>query len=328
VADHVGIYDISGTLMARPTNISRLEELVNASVQERFTVTTSSDLSAYVLVSGSAVGVQTIVEYTYEKGHVSRPQGEDYNYGFVIREYGSRQHEVTRFNAQFSGTEVIESPPKNAVLSSGGYWIPSTSGRVGPSGTVPLVRWYAETRDVFLVKNRGLRYFNHNMKRDLPLTASADTSAYTITGGVQRGLQSIVTATGSDRYGRSVGITDGRQVFPATLSADQASVFTRITGALAVVLAATESSPSWFLGFQSGSFARNTPYLPLSSMSLVTADPNSYGDVEENQRVYAETLGIQMTVPQGNDAASFLNRQDYTKTTLQRWEEAVSSGTE
>lgn len=117
-------------------------------------------------------------------------------------------------------------------------------------------------------------------------------------------------------YGRSVSITADQNSV-----SDSFAVLVFITGALAARLSASGVTDlSWFLnGNQFG-----TPYIPDSSMSLGTGSAEQV-DVSASQELLRQTVGIQTLVPNANDLNSFLSRQGYAKTTLQRWEEAIAA---
>lgn len=124
-----------------------------------------------------------------------------------------------------------------------------------------------------------------------------------------------VTFFQSPEYGRTVSITD------QTASVDTYAVLSFITGILYAQLSASGIvSPSWFL--RGNSFG--TPYIPDSSMSLGTGTAEAI-DAAASVEIYNQTLGIQKQIPAANDADAYLNRQGYTKTTAQRWEDTITA---
>jgi hypothetical protein len=105
------------------------------------------------------------------------------------------------------------------------------------------------------------------------------------------------------------------------ITADQASttfaVLSFITGALS---ASTSGGGSWFLngnGF-------GTPFIPDSSMSLGNVAPEQI-DASASQEMYNRTIGQTTQVPNANTLSDYLNRTDFSNTTLQNWEATLTT---
>lgn len=119
----------------------------------------------------------------------------------------------------------------------------------------------------------------------------------------------------SPDYGRTVSITTNTSSSP-----DSYAVLTFITGNLYTRLSHSGIfDPSWYLGGN----GFGTPYIPDSSMSLGTGTAEQV-DAAAAQQIFDEAIAIQTLVPNANDMVAFLNRQGYTKTALQRWEETIA----
>jgi hypothetical protein len=122
-------------------------------------------------------------------------------------------------------------------------------------------------------------------------------------------------------YGRTVSITSD-----SSAPADSYAVQVFITGDLYLALSASgvvdvnNPQPPWLLG--GNSFG--TPYIPDSSMSLGTGTAEQV-DAAAAQQIFDKTVGIQTTLPGANDMTSFLNRQGYTQTTLERWNTTIAT---
>jgi hypothetical protein len=133
-----------------------------------------------------------------------------------------------------------------------------------------------------------------------------------------------VQAFQPEEYGRAVSITSDQTRRFIEQGPDSYAVLTFITGALVTQLSSSgvlnPTSPTFYLG--GNQFG--TPYIPDSSMSLGTGTAEQV-DISASAELLRQTIGIQTTVPNANDLTSYLNRQGYTKTTLQRWEETIAT---
>jgi hypothetical protein len=308
MADHVGVYEISGKNMSMPTVESAPKRSINTAYGARFSVLTSSNTTAYVSGAGGLTGVSIRLDYGYAHGGVTAPTSMssytnlgavidtgsvDYNPAFVTTPVAPARYETVRFGAAFSGTEAIESGTNYAYVSGGVPYIPSMSGRlnsfVGPFGYTPAIPWTEARRNVYVASSRGLRYFWHN--------------GYGLTGS-------------RSTYGHTEGATT------SSIRSDFA-VYVRISGKLSSTLSASSIvDPSWFLNGATGSWKQGdcVAFIPLSSATLGNSNAEQI-DAAASLEVYNQTIGIKKLIDQSNDTIAFLNRQGYSKTTEERWTE-------
>ena len=113
------------------------------------------------------------------------------------------------------------------------------------------------------------------------------------------------------------------------------AVMSFITGALADNIGTV--SPSWFLNygydvFGSGTVLNSgtrpnfgTPFIPDSSMSLGNVSPDEI-DAQASADLLRQTVNQTTLIPNANTLTDFLNREGYTKTTEQLWQDAINSG--
>lgn len=126
-------------------------------------------------------------------------------------------------------------------------------------------------------------------------------------------------------YGRSVSISADVQA-----SVGSFAVVSFITGSLYETLLeqgeTDPSNPPWFLGGPTyevpGSWF-GTPYIPDKYMEMSGSAEQI--DAQAAQEILLATTQIQTLVPGANDLQSLLNRQGYSKTTLERWNEVIAS---
>lgn len=306
MADHVGIYEVVGTLAPRPTNRLAIrptpgatpnsqtsqqsaQEVINLRVVARRTVLRfQSQSSSSIFVSGAVAGIP----YTYGRGSVTQPpdfnsyvgatvitSSRDYNQSFAIGEFGPTDFEVHHYNAFFSGTEALE---------SGSPFVPSLSGKGG------LQPWSPGTRNLYYTAGK---YRTFTMDPRTYLTASNES-------GVVRG--------------RTFGISYD------TGSSIDSAIFSRLTGNLANALSESFIDTGWYGSFYGSDPALSgTPYLPISSGVLGSAFDVVAIDAAASAELYRSTVGLQTIVPSLNDSTAYLNRQGYVASTQQRWEEAI-----
>ena len=111
--------------------------------------------------------------------------------------------------------------------------------------------------------------------------------------------------------GHSFGMTSNR-------STANYAVLSVITGSLADELGTV--APNWFL---SGNGV-GTPYVPDSSMSLGNIASDEI-DAQASADLLNQTVGQSTLIPNANTLTDYLNREGYTKTTEQLWQETINS---
>lgn len=235
----------------------------------------------------------------------------------------SNRKEIIGFRPGLRGTEMS------------GTWKLLIAGAEDPSAPIDQVRgilpdahsglWIRQVRLEF-VKENGERSWEmypskeRRFKRADYVPVPEGPRLISIVSGSSEwdvGLNYVETIT-MPEYGRTISITDDPFVPHSSWA-----VHARITGLLSATLAARGEDPSeWFLKNQFG-----TPYIPDSTSSL-SFGTSSIGveidrmDVSGSKFMFDSTMGIKPSTPSANDLTSLLNRSNYAKTTLQRWEEA------
>lgn len=122
----------------------------------------------------------------------------------------------------------------------------------------------------------------------------------------------IIQRSQEQEYGRTVSITSDK-------SATSFAVMSFLSGALNDSLNAQGvSSAPWFIGGN----GFGTPYIPDSSMSLGDVAAEQI-DASASAEMYNQTIGQTTMIPNANTLYDYLNREDYSKTTEQRWSEAL-----
>lgn len=311
MADHVGIYEIGGTVVPTPTTVPMAENAyVNPDLPQtvvgftnrrtfdrrtilRFATNTSSSIAPEA--SGN-------IPYNYGRGNVSPPpsassytsgvliaSSRDQNFAFAIGEYAADLDDLSQYWGVFpSGTELVENTPVG----------------VDPAYTPTRTKYFREGR-------------------------------YRTTPASQPIYEPVLSGSAFDysqRRNHTVGITSHTSSDTFTIA-----VFTRLSGNIATTLSSAGSStdPGWFLGYYLSStygiaggvpitYGGGIPYLPVSSGTLTSSQDPVVVDTSASLELLRQTVDIPTIVPPANDVTALLNRQDYTMTTDQRWQAAVS----
>lgn len=318
MADHVGVYEIRGAVVPAPTTKPVVENAyINPTLPQTVVVNVNRrtfDRRTILRFANSASSVVPEstgnIPYSYGHGNITPTpastgsvmtatigQVGDVNYSFVIGEFPSptSSYEDTLFGVWPSATEPIENTPIG----------------VNPN--------YTPRRTTF--------YRTGNWRAAPPIQYPGYTTGPS--GSIYK-------------RNRTMGITDSTSSDVNTIA-----VFTRLTGSIMAQLSAAGSStfPSWYLGtylsktvgYVNGaiiaSYGGTTPFLPIHSGAYSgSVDPGILSgsqdpiivDTSASVQLLQRTIDIPTIVPPANDVTALLNREDYTQTTDERWQQAVA----